>query len=331
MPTQGSAPDEFDAILAEPAPASSGPAAQASALATATTSAAPAHADESAHAAHTQAPSFSEFAASWSLYRDPVFAGLFAGATLGLVGVFIVLRRAVFVTAAVSQAAGLGVAAAFMLAIYSGVELPPVLLAFVFAALAALILALRPPLRLPREATVGFLYLACSALAIIAGDRISQEAHDIAAILFGTAVLVRPADLLLVGAIGALTLGGVVASVRGLAFAGFDPDAARVQRLPVATLEAAFWLLVAAEVAVATRALGALPVFAFAVLPALGALRLARRLPQALAMAALGGALSGALGYLAAFLFELPVGASQAALAALLALVAFAIGRLRGH
>jgi zinc transport system permease protein len=90
------------------------------------------------------------------------------------------------------------------------------------------------------------------------------------------------------------------------------------------------WLCVAAVVAVATRALGALPVFAFAVLPALGSLRLARRLPQALALSALLAAVSGAAGYVAAFLLELPVGASQASVAALLSGSCWALGRARG-
>ncbi len=315
QPTPSATADEFDAILAEPV-ASAKPAPPAAEVGV-------------DHQQHTQAATLTEFARNWELYRDPVLAGTFSGATLGLIGVFIVLRRAVFVTAAVSQAAGLGVACSFLLAISFGLELPPVLLAFLFASLSAILLALRPPARLPREATIGFLYLASSALAIIVGDRISQEAHDIGAILFGTAVLVRPGDLLLVTLVGAAAVILVLASARGLLFSGFDADAARVQGLPVSLLEACLWLLVAAEVAVATRALGALPVFAFAVLPALGALRLSRRLPEALFIAALGGALSGAVGYLAAFLLELPVGASQAAVAALFALVLFVVGRRR--
>jgi zinc transport system permease protein len=327
--------DEFDAILAEPARSASlaageRPQTPPSAGGVPAATSHP-RADEplAGHAVHAEAPTFAEFARNWDLYRDPVLAGLFAGAALGVVGVFIVLRRAVFVTAAVSQAAGLGVAFAFLLAIHAELELPPVLLAFVFAGLAALVLALRPPARLPREATVSFLYLASSALAIIVGNRISQEAHDIAAILFGTAVLVRTVDLLLVGLVGAVALGATLAAARGLSFSGFDPDAARVQGLPVSLLEAGLWLIVAAEVAVATRALGALPVFAFAVLPAFAALPLSRRLPEALLIAGLCGSCSGALGYVAAFMLELPVGASQASLAALLALTAGAFKRFR--
>jgi len=276
----------------------------------------------------TQGPSLTEFVQAWDLYRDPVLAGVLAGVALGLAGVFVVLRRAIFVTAAISQAAGLGVACAFLLAIVVDLEIPPVLLAFAFAGLGAFILALRPPRRLPREAVVGFMYVATSALAIVVGDRISQEAHDIAAILFGSAVLVRPLDLLLVATVGGILLAVVVALSRGLTFAGFDPDAAVVQGLPVRSLETVLWVSVAAEVAVATRALGALPVFAFTILPALGALRLCRRLHHALWLAALIGAVSGGVGYVLAFLLELPVGASQTVMAALIAVTCWGAARL---
>src|SRR5206468_12324584 len=54
-------------------------------------------------------PTFNDFFAAWDLFRDPVFAAMIAGATLGYLGVYIVLRRMVFVSAALSQAAGLGV------------------------------------------------------------------------------------------------------------------------------------------------------------------------------------------------------------------------------
>jgi zinc transport system permease protein len=279
-----------------------------------------------AHTLHGE-PSFEEFRENWDLYRDPVSAGIFAGAVLGLLGVFVVLRRAVFVTAAVSQAAGLGVAVAFLVSIHAGVELSPVGVAFVFGVAAAVLIgAFR---RAPREAVVGFTYLAASAAAIIVGDHISQEAHDIAAILFGTAVLVRPEDLRLVLIVGVLVSGITLAARRGFLFAGLDPDAARVQGLPVRGLEILLWGLVAAEVSVTTRALGALPVFAFAVLPAIAALGFARRLPGALVLSCLLGGFSGGAGYLSAFLFELPVGASQAALAAVICLATLALGKAR--
>jgi zinc transport system permease protein len=316
---------DFDSLLV--------PSASTPALPSPASSASPSPAAEaasSARAGHEEHPTWQDFAANWELYRDPVVCGVVAGAVLGMLGVFVVLRRAVFVTAAVSQSAALGVALAFLLGIYLGVTPPPVLCAFLLALAATGVLAWRSPsTRLPREAIVGLLYVGASALAVLVGDRIAQEAEDITAILFGTAVLVRPQDLLAVLAVSGLVVVALGALYRGLVFAGFDPDGARIQGLPVARLELALWTLVALEVSVTTRAIGALPVFAFSVLPAMAALRAAKRLSRAVLLACLFGALSGGLGYVSAFMLRFPVGAAEACVAAVLFSVAVVVARLR--
>lgn len=320
---------DFDALLVPSAtspvaPANPTPGASASAAGAATLGA------PSPRPGHEEHPTWHDFASSWDLYRDPVACGVVAGAVLGMLGVFVVLRRAVFVTAAVSQSAALGVALAFLLGIYLGFTPPPVLCAFLLAWGATGVLALRSPSkRLPREAVVGLLYVGASALAVLVGDRIAQEAEDITAILFGTAVLVRPQDLLAVLGISTLVALALAALYRGLVFAGFDPDGARIQGLPVARIELLLWTLVALEVSVTTRAIGALPVFAFSVLPAMAALRFSNRLSHALLLAGLCGALSGGLGYLSAFMLRFPVGAAEACVAALLFSLAVVLARAR--
>jgi zinc transport system permease protein len=265
-----------------------------------------------------ESPTFADFVAGWELdiYRAPIYCAIVAGAALGYLGVFVVLRRLVFFTAAVSQASGLGVALSFYAAIHLGLEIHPVLGAAALALLTTFLLSLpAEKIRLSREAVLGTVYAGAWALAVLAGDRISQEAHDIASILFGTAVLVDDADLVLVCAAAAATALVHVLAYRGFVLAAFDPDGARVQGLPVRALDFVSWVLVAMMVALATRALGVLPVFAFSVLPGLAALCLFQRLRYVLAFAIAIGASSGAAGYLAAFFFELPVGASQAAVA----------------
>ena len=278
-----------------------------------------------------ETPTFSEFSSGLKLgiYQDPVLCGILAGAVLGLLGVFVVLRRAVFVTAAISQSAGLGVVLAFALQIHGNVSVPPVIGALVLSLLATSLLALRTERSIfARERVVGFCYIGASAAAVLMGDRIAQEAHDVAAILFGTAVLVRPEDLLLVGIVAVAVTALVLVSYRGLVFAGFDPEGARVHGLPVSLIELGLWLVVASAVSVTTRAIGALPVFAFAVLPAMSALALVQRLVHALFAAAAFGAISGGLGYVLAFFLQFPVGAAQAGLAVVIFVLAVAGGRL---
>jgi len=266
------------------------------------------------------APTWSELVQGWELgiYREPIYCGLLAGLLLGYLGVYIVLRRMVFITAAIGQAAGMGVALAFFAQIHLALAVPPVAGAVVFALLFTGVFAL-PLERLPvsRESVLGVAYLVAWAGSVMVGDRISQEAHDISSILFGTAVLVRSEDFHSLLAVGSVALLWYAIGHRGVTFALFDPEAARVQRLPVRLIELTSLLWVALCVSVATRALGVLPVFAFAVIPAVTGLLLFDRLRWVLAAAASLGALAGGGGYLAAFFLEFPVGACQSAVAAL--------------
>jgi zinc transport system permease protein len=310
-------PDPFDALLDggdAPSPATEAPAPAPHVLV------------EPGHS-----PTFGDFREGWPLFQDPVLCAILAGIGLAAPGVFIVLRRAVFVTAAVSQAAGLGVALAFYVQIHLGFELSPVLGALLASVGATLLAGVKPSRRIARETVVGFVFVAASAIAVLLGDRIAQEAHDVAAILFGSAVLVRPLDFWLVLGVTIATLATLLVLGRALTFTGFDPDGAKVQGLPVRWLEAGFWALFAIEVSVTTRALGALPVFAFAVLPAAAGLLLANRVRTAIAIAVVLGGLSGGAGYLLAFVNELPVGACQATTASVLAGLSYLGARWRSR
>lgn len=280
----------------------------------------------------TIAERLQDFIAGWQmdLYRDPIYCGALAGLVLGYLGVFVVLRRMVFLTAAVSQAAGLGVALAFFAQIHLALDVPPIAGAMLSALAFTAVLSL--PLErtlLSREAVLALSYLVAWALSVLVGTRIQQEAHDIASILFGSAVLVSSSDLWTLVAVGGVALLSFVALHRGMAFAVFDREAARVQRMPVRSLELGGWLVTALTVSAATRALGVLPVFAFSVVPGVSALMLFSRLHAVLIAAAAMGAVSGVAGYLLAFFYDLPVGASQSAVAAALFLVALSVHALR--
>ena len=277
-----------------------------------------------------EAPTWAEFVQGLDIFLDPILCGGAAGLVLGYLGVYVVLRRMVFVSAAITHSAGLGVACAYYGQIHLGLGLlaPPVLGAFTFGMGSTLLLALRPErLGLTRESLIGLTFIFASGAALLVGDRISQESHDIHAIIFGTAVLVSKADLYTVLGVGALVLGLHLWLRRGLVFASFDPDGARVQGLPVGALDFILLLTIGLMVSVTTRALGAMPVFAFSVLPAMAALSLTRRLGVALLVAAVLGLTAAVGGYLLSFFMSFPVGASQTVVAALFAGIAMIRGR----
>jgi zinc transport system permease protein len=278
----------------------------------------------------TDSPSLEAFLAAWELFRDPMLCALVAGSVLGFLSVYVFLQRMIFVSAAMTQSAALGVALVFYADIHLGLTVEPIYGAALMALLATSALMIDPgKVHLTREGVLGFVYAATGGAAVLVGDRIAQEAHDIQAILFGTAVLVRPFDLILIAVVGALLMLLHLWWYRGLTFASFDSVAARVQGLPVRQLRLFVLLSIGLMVGVSARALGALPVFALSTLPAITALLLGARVGQAFALATLLGALSGFGGYALAFFWETPVGAMQTTLAAALAVAALLIHALR--
>jgi zinc transport system permease protein len=290
------------------------------------------------------ASTISDLFANLSIFKDAIWVGGLAGALLGFIGVHVVLRRMVFASSAIAQAAALGVALSFWISavvdparhaaghiagpaahLAPSLLFEPVLWAIAASLAATLVFIANPThLHLTRESLLGFVFLASGAGAVIVGDKITQEAHDLNAILFGSAVVVQSMDLYLVAGATVLLLGGHVALWRALLFVGYDPMGAYVQGMPVRALNAFLFLSVGLAVALCTRALGALPVFAFSVLPAMAALALTARIGAVFVLALVLGAASGVGGYVVSFGADLPVGATQTATAVALLAAALA-------
>ena len=287
-------------------------------------------------------PSWQELWSNLAIFKDAIWTGGLAGLLLGFIGVHVVLRRMVFASSAIAQAAALGVALSFWASavadpvrhaaghtagpaahLLPSLLFEPVIWAIAASLLATLVFIANPVhLHLTRESLLGLVFLIGGAGTVIVGSRISQEAHDLAAILFGSAVVVQPMDFYLVLGATIVLLGGHVLLWRPLLFVGYDPMGARVQGTPVRPLNAFLFVSVGLAVALCTRALGALPVFAFSVLPAMTALALTARITVVFALAAAIGAFSGVAGYAVSFRGDLPVGATQSATAAALLLIA---------
>lgn len=280
-------------------------------------------------------PTLHDFFAAWDLFRDPALAGAIAGGLLGALGVYVVVRRMVFLSAALAQSAGFGVALAWYAQIHLGVSprvaTPTAGAGLCSAAAAALMTFGQTGVRTRRDGVLGGVYLCGAAGTLILGTRIVQEVQDIESILFGSAVAVAPDDLAMLGWLAAV-LGAVhLIGIRGFAQYAIDETGARVRGLPVPLLAVLLMGSLAAAVSLGTRILGALPVFAFTVLPPLAALRVAPNVAYAVGLAALLGAFAGIAGYVAAFLWKLPVGAAQTIVAALEVAVCAAIGAALQH
>ena len=254
-----------------------------------------------------------------------MLAAVIGGALLGYLGFFVLLRRIAFMSAALSQMSGLGVALAFWVGSLVGISphdqtpwlLSPGFGALLFAGVGAVLMAL--PARSKRvtaESVVALSYLGASAfvMVVLSSPRIAQEAHEIGDLLFGNAVVVKRSELIELAIAAVVTFGIHGALFKSFLFASFDRDTATVFGVPVKRIELLLHLTLAMSIAVATRALGALPVFAFLVLPAGAALLFSERLKVVLALSIAFGIVSAALGYYLSWTFSLPTGSVMVAL-----------------
>mgnify|MGYP006270777897 CR=1 FL=1 len=254
---------------------------------------------------------------AWSLYRDPVLCAAVAGAVLGLLGVYIVARRIVFVSAALSQVAALGITLGFFVVGYGlpGVAwahwIPPVLAIVLCLLLVFLLTWVGSSPSFPRDAVLGTAFVLPMGLVLVLGPYIPQEMHEIESVLHGSAVVVRFEDLVAVSVVGTAVVITQSFGFRAFIFSSLDPAVATTQGVPVRSLDAVLFGSVALMTGLVTRALGALPTFALTVLPAVGVMRLKIGLGPVFGLAAVVGAVSGAGGYGLAYQMDWSVGASQ--------------------
>jgi zinc transport system permease protein len=258
---------------------------------------------------------------SWFLWRDPMAVAIMAAALCAFVGVYIVLKRVVFVSAALSQASGLGVALAFWLASVMQVDphgapvwLHPLWYSLGFAAIGAALFSLNLAHRRVAGETViglGYLMAAAGVILILNSPRVAQEAHEVDVLLYGNAVAVPPAQLKIMAITSVVLLITHGLFGKEFVFTTFDPEMARTLGLPTKRWNLLLFLTVAVAISVSTRAIGALPVFAFMVVPPAAGLLLGTRLWAVFAISVTVAVLSAAIGYYASFKWSLPSGASM--------------------
>jgi len=264
---------------------------------------------------------FAEFWAARDIWRDPLLASVLAGALLGFLGIYVVLRRTVFVSAALTQLSTLGLIVALLVEERMGVEVEhagvQLGVAILFSVAGALALGtLESGRRLPTEAGVGIGYVVAGALVVLGANRLIHAAHDLNAMVFGNAVAVPFSDVLVLLAVTLLC--GLVHTVfqKEIVFASFDRETAEAMGMRARLWDGVLFATVGLAIPVSARALGALPVFAFLTIPASAALLVSGRLRPAFAVATGLGVVAAAGGYALSWMWQLPTGPTMVALAA---------------
>ncbi len=260
-------------------------------------------------------------------YLATVCLGLLC-ATLGL---FVLLRRIVFVAIAVSEASAGGIAFAFFLASVLGIhrehgaehdpwflQVGPIALGLLFALAGMTLFAWRSrESRVPSEGTIGVGYVVAGGLALIFVSKSAQGLEELHQILAGSVVYISDArlDLTVVTTVLLLTVLALFHKV--FLLCSFDEETARTLGYRAGHWSWLLHLIIGAALSVSLYAGGLLLAFAFLVLPGLTGLRLHDRWAPA-TRTAIAVALSGAtLGAWLCWEISLPIGPAVAVALAL--------------
>jgi zinc transport system permease protein len=273
------------------------------------------------------------FLAAREIWQVPLLASVVSGGLLGALGVYVVLRRTVFVSAALTQVSTVGLVVGLFLEERLHVEAEhahhQLGMAMGFAVAGALLLGAFRPRRLPAEATVGAAWVAASAVVVLGISRLVHASHDLGGMVFGNAVAVADDELWMIAGVALVCAALHLAFAKEITFSSFDPETATALGMKVGRWDAVLSLTVGLAIPAAARALGALPVFALLTLPASAALLLGLRLRAVFTVATVLGVVAAGGGYLASWFAETPTGATMVIVAAL-ALLPGALRQARG-
>ncbi len=264
------------------------------------------------------------------LWRDPLIAASLGAILCALVGVFVVLKRSAFVGAAVSQASSLGVVLALLSPHVVGWGLPPLFCGIAVGSLSAGLFALSGRrARIGVDAAIALAYVIAGAGALLLGTFLTHEYEQVHALLFGDAVAAPIEEIVALSLCFVAVVVFFLATFPKLVFVSFDPETAQAMGLRVARYNAALYFFLGLSIAVSTRALGALTVFALTVIPAAGGLLACRRFPGVITWALVSALAAAIGGYYFSFVWELPTGATIVATLALTLVVGALVGALR--
>jgi ABC-type Mn2+/Zn2+ transport system permease subunit len=260
---------------------------------------------------------------------EPVFmrlalvAAIATGVALGTIGVYLVIRRVVFLGLVLANAATVGAAIADVL---GG---SPEIASIVAAVGAALGLGLvQRPRRVSAESVMGWAYAAASSAPVLVLSAGAAADADTLHMLFGNLLAVSASHVVgLVAVALVIGLAHLLFAQRFL-LVTFDSEAAEVAGVNARLWSLGLNLLVGVAAAAAVHEIGALLTFALLTLPAMAALLVTTNIRATFTAAAILGATLPCFGLAASFYFDLPAGPASVALLSVSVLVAASAGRL---
>ena len=236
-------------------------------------------------------------------FAPVIAAAVLGGSSAGMLGVLVAGLRMPFLAVASAHAALAGAVFGTLIGAPSGPS------AFAGALAGAALLGILVRRRdVDPGAALGTLFSIMLGLAFLGMALSPGPKSEALSLMWGSLLFVTPAQLVAMGAVLAVLLAFVVALDKELRLVLYSRELAAAT-IPEGLVFSGVLLLAASVITVNLQTVGGLLLYSLISNPALAALRLARSYGAALALGSALGALSAFVGFLAAWLLDLPAGA----------------------
>lgn len=262
----------------------------------------------------------------YTFFQEGLLVAALAGALLGFIGVYIVLRGMSYIGHGLSHSIFGGFAAVQLFAAQFYV-----LGAGLWGIASALAInAVSRRSRLGADAAIGVITTASFALGVALFARFGSSGPSFENALFGSILGISPEQIIGLVAVSVLTVAFVFLRYRALLFSTFDPEVADVSGVRVNRIEAQLMVVLSLAILATLTVIGVTLVAAMLVIPAVVARMLTDSFGRMLAWSTAIGAFSGLVGMYVSYYAEVPSGTMIVLVGAVIFLFVFAFaGRNR--
>ena len=263
-------------------------------------------------------------ALQYEFMRNALAAGLLAAVACGIVGVYVVVKRIVFISGGIAHTSFGGIGLGYFLGIN------PIVGALVFALGAGMIIGLvTRRTRVPEDTTIGVLWAMGMALGVVFIGLSPGYAPDLMSYLFGNILTVPFEDLVLMLVLDVVILGIVIALYKEYLVVSFDEEYAVSVGMPVEKLWLLLLVMIALTVVVLIRVVGMILVIALLTFPAAMARQLSHNMKTMMVLSVALGALFTVGGLALSYALRLPSGATIILLGGCALAASLAVSRFR--
>ena len=260
----------------------------------------------------------------YEFMQNALLAGLLAAVACGIVGVYVVVKRVVFISGGIAHASFGGIGLGYLLGIN------PVLGAMFFTVASALGIGLvTRRTKLPEDTAIGILWAMGMALGIIFIGLAPGYAPDLFSYLFGNILTVPTFDLILMLILDVVIITLVFLLYKEFLFLSFDEEFSTVTGVPTERLYLLLLCLVALTVVVLIRVVGIILVIALLTIPAALARQFTHSIKKMMLLAILAGVVFTFSGLWISYWLDLASGATIILVSGTMLFISFGVSKLR--